>query len=283
MWWINKRNKKYRKKAHFIINRFIRNAWSPDVGGYVNFNYDSFKRNRHFKALLYHEQEGYCCYCMRKMKLSESHLCTIEHILPHKLGEDARNEMAFYYTYVPFFSKYVRIFNDGMGGRRLRRERPYPHFCAYENLVLSCSGAIYRTDKPDEECLSNLHECCNNKRGQKRIVPFFFMRNTPVKYEKDGLMTYDDKISGTIDALNLEGNVNLRTIRRIWANIVFRTRYTLADVKSALESPEQRDEILLGTDLDRNSANRFKNKLYWRLLIEYEWFEKYFRSQRKKG
>lgn len=283
MQWINKRNKHYRKRAHFIINRFVRDAWNADTQSYTNFNYDSFKRNKSFKALLFKEQNGYCCYCMRKMNLSESHLCTIEHILPHKIKKEEKNEIAYYYASVPFLSKYVHIIEPQFLKKKLTKGKPYPHFCAYENLVLSCSGAIYKTDTPECESFSKLHECCNNYRGQKRIVPIFFKKYIDIKYERDGLMTYDEKYLDTIEALNLEKKENLRLIRRIWANIAFRSTYTLPDIKKALTDIKLRSAILEGTDLDRNQAKRFMAELYWKLPIEYEWFGQYFNSLKNKN
>ena len=77
---INKRDKKYRKKAHRIINKFIHDAWSEADHRYIGLSFDNLKRRKGFKALLYNEQEGYCCYCMRKLDLSKGHLCTIEHV-----------------------------------------------------------------------------------------------------------------------------------------------------------------------------------------------------------
>lgn len=282
MRWINKRDRKYRKKAHFLIVRFIRESWNKEEKHYVNFDYETFKRNRKFKALLFREQQGYCCYCMRKLDLNRGNLCTIEHILPHKIKDDneARRAIAHYYSVIPRFQSYVRIVRNTNLPKPIMSGRPYPHFCAYENLVLSCSGAIYKTDAPQEEFLSSLHECCNNKRGSKYIVPLFFFPNIDLKYEKDGMLTFAPQYEETIKALNLEGNDNLCIIRRIWGNI--HSLYTLNDVKRAAEDKELRSIILQDTDLNRNQAKRFMHSLYWNLVIEYQWFGEYFSSQTRR-
>ena len=192
MIWINKRNKHYRKKAHRIINHFIHNAWSVSDQRYIGLTFDDLKKVKKFKSLLFNEQHGYCCYCMRKLDLSKSHLSTIEHILPHKIKITDYNDIAFYYSYIPFFHKYVKVLSPKSIKGKLKNGRPYPHFCAYENLVLSCSGAIFKSNFPENEYPSKLHECCNNRRGNKLILPFFYLKQPMLCYEKDGCITYDD-------------------------------------------------------------------------------------------
>lgn len=259
-----------------MVCRFVRKAWNGEEGRYVNFDYDAFKNNKRFKSLLYHEQQGYCCYCMRKLNLDKGNLCTIEHVLPHKIKEGT-NAIAHYYAAIPRLQKYVCVVHSRHLLKRLWAGRPYPHFCAYENLVLSCSGAIFKTDYPDKEFPSSLHECCNNKRGSKLIEPLFFLPNIHIKYEKDGMMTFDSQYENTIEALNLEGNDNLCTIRRIWGNI--HSLYSLCEVEKAAKDEHLRDEILQDTDLDINQAKRFMHPLYWNLVIEYQWFGEYFSNR----
>lgn len=187
-------------------------------------------------------------------------------------------EAARYFVSIPRFARYVRVV-DKTPRYRIVAGRPYPHFCAYENLVLSCSGAIFKSDKPEEEVRSNLHECCNNYRGSKLIAPLFFNSNIghDIVYEKDGLMTFDEKYADTIKVLALETNENLRAIRRIWGNIA--RLYTVDEVVKAAENEKLREEILLDTDLDRNLSKRFRHPLYWSLIIEYQWFGLYFGKQ----
>lgn len=276
MRWINKRNKNNRKRAHRIVNRFLRNAWDNYSKSYVNCDFDTFKKNKEFKSLLYNEQEGYCCYCMRKLDLKEKGKCTIEHIMPHKVGN---KDVAFYYAHVPHLRKNVRVKLIGKDTPRLKHDRRYPHFCAYENLVLSCSESIYKTENPSDEYPSKLHECCNNPRGTKRVIPMFFYKTQAFEYESDGSLSFPAQYEESIKALRLETTDNLRLIRKAWASIV--KYHTANEVALAIEEQTIREEILMDTTLTTQEAKRMKHDLYWQLLYEYQWFEGYFRKKFK--
>lgn len=58
---------KYKRKGHRIIKAFIKDKWNNDIQRYVNLNYNELKRIKAFKYLLLKEQQGFCCYCMRKI------------------------------------------------------------------------------------------------------------------------------------------------------------------------------------------------------------------------
>lgn len=271
MQWINKRIKSNRKKAHRLLNKFLHKAWDKEEGAYVNCDFDALKRYRQFKSLLYHEQNGYCCYCMRKLQLEEKTKSTIEHVMPHKVK---CFDVAYYYAHVPNLYKNVRVLLLDRKSGCLQKERPYPHFCAYENLVLSCSGAIYKTDIPENEFPSKLHECCNNARGSDRILPLFYDKNLNLIYENDGTLTFPPEYENTIKALRLESNVNLKLFRKAWACIV--RLYNVEDVEKAIDDVTLRKDILMDTLLSQQEAKRLSNNLYWKLFYEYRWFGYYF-------
>lgn len=81
MFWIDKHNKRKRRRGHQIVNAFLREAWSSYDKKYVNCTYASFKRNRRMEDLLYDEQGGFCCYCMRH--LDRYAHTSLEHVMPH--------------------------------------------------------------------------------------------------------------------------------------------------------------------------------------------------------
>ncbi len=274
MRWINKRDKRNRKYAHRIVNRFLHDAWDNESGCYINCDYDTFKNNKRFKSLLYHEQNGYCCYCMRKLDLEDKGKCTMEHVMPHKVnGKD----VAFYYAHVPQLKKNVRALLIKKDTLCLRHFHPYPHFCAYENLVLSCSGSIYKTDNPDTEFVSKLHECCNNPRGSKRVMPMFFYKTQAFNYEVDGTLSFPPQYEESIKTLRLETTDNLCLMRKAWASIV--KYHTLSDVERAIAEPSLREAILMDTPITIQEVKRLKHDLYWQLLYEYRWFYSYFRKK----
>lgn len=72
---------KYKRKGHRIIKAFIKDKWNNDIQRYVNLNYNELKRIKAFKYLLLKEQQGFCCYCMRKIPFNE---VTLEHVMPHQ-------------------------------------------------------------------------------------------------------------------------------------------------------------------------------------------------------
>lgn len=277
MRWINKRDKRNRKHAHQIVNHFLGKAWDEESGCYVNCDYDTFKGSMRFKSLLYHEQEGFCCYCMRKLDLREKGKSTLEHVIPHKVNE---KDIAFYYAHVPHLKKNVKVLLVNKDTPRLKHFHPYPHFCAYENLVLSCSGSIYKTDNPTNEYASKLHECCNNSRGTKRVIPMFFFKTQPFEYEPNGFLSFPSQYEESIKVLRLETTDNLCLMRRAWASIV--KYHTINEVALAIENPSLREEILMDTTLTTQDAKRLKHDLYWKLLYEYQWFDGYFRKKFNK-
>ena len=75
---------KYKRKGHRIIKAFIKDKWNNDIQRYVNLNYNELKRIKAFKYLLLKEQQGFCCYCMRKIPFNE---VTLEHVMPHHLED----------------------------------------------------------------------------------------------------------------------------------------------------------------------------------------------------
>jgi len=270
MRWINKRIKKNRKKAHKLLGRFFLDSWNKDLHKYVNGDFDALKRCKAFKTLLYREQVGYCCYCMRKLDPSDKVKMTIEHVMPHRVTEA---DCAYYYAHVPHLYKNVRI-ADNLNQNSKLRGRPYPHFCAYENLVLSCSGAIYRTDVPDKEQIGKLHECCNNSRGNRRVEPLFYNKSLNMIYERNGSLTFAPEYEDTIRVLKLESNDNLRLLRKAWACVV--RLYSIADVELAMTDRSLRENILSDALLSLSEVKRLRNDLYWQLFYDYRWFGGYF-------
>lgn len=64
MRWINKRNKNNRKRAHRIVNRFLRNAWDNYSKSYVNCDFDTFKKTKNLNL-----------YCIMNKKVTAVIAC----------------------------------------------------------------------------------------------------------------------------------------------------------------------------------------------------------------
>ena len=134
--------------------------------------------------------------------------------------------------------------------------------------------AIYKTDNPDKEEIGKLHECCNNSRGNKRILPLFYDKKFNIVYERNGSLTFPPRYEDTVKALKLESNGNLRLFRKAWACIV--RLHGVDEVKSALTDCDLRENILRDTLLTLPEVKRLRNDLYWRLFYAYRWFGYYF-------
>ena len=273
---INKRIRKYRLKAHRIVIRFLKQGWDEYSERYVNCDFESFRRNRHFTSLLHREQNELCCYCMRSLNLEEKGLHTIEHVMPHNVKD---TDVAFYYSNVPHLRKLVCRLKIDKTTPRLKVMSPYPHFCAYENLVLSCSGAIYATDKPETEIIRNLHECCNNARGDLKILPVFFENDSLFVYNDDGTMNFPEKYEDSIRILRLESNDNLRLIRKTWSELMW--NHTISEVRHAIDDVGLRKRMLADTILNFYEVRRMEKNQYWQLLYDYRWFGEYFSKRHK--
>lgn len=288
MFWIDKHNRGKRGKGHHIVNDFLREAWDEQEGKYVNCDYNSFKRDRKMERLLHQEQDGFCCYCMRH--LTVGHHTSLEHVMPHHCNK--KNDKLDYKT-----TNYYRRFNKNFrkvtyiqlnGSTRQWQVGPkYPHFCAYENLVLSCDGSLFiDEDRIRNLYPSKLHLCCNEFRGNKRIVPIFFLPNVNelFVYKDDGSIGISNKVksplrqielSDTIDALALEHN-RLQIIRQVWYFIAKSHLYGINEVKAAISDEVLRRDILAVCGVPFSIAKRVNQSIYWSLLCDYYWFYRYF-------
>lgn len=288
MFWIDKQNRKKRGRGHRIVNDFLRNAWNEQNKKYVNCDYSSFKRNGKMERLLHLEQDGFCCYCMRHMRVGEH--TSIEHVMPHhckkKNGEVDYRTINYYKRFNKNFKNVAYIHLNG-STHRWHTGPKYPHFCAYENLVLSCDGSLF-VDEDNEKNIypSKLHLCCNERRGNKQIVPLFFLSNVKelIVYKEDGRIEISNKVksilrqielSNTIDELVLD-HERLIIIRQVWCLIAKSHLYGIDEVKIAISDDTLRRNILADCGVPARIEKRVRQPIYWSLLYDYYWFYRYF-------
>lgn len=270
MQFLSKDNAKYSEEGHRIIDAFIKSCWQQESNAYVNLNYNELKRNPKIKSLLLREQHGYCCYCMRK--ISEKKV-TLEHVMPQNIKEEKsklEEEKEHYFQYISA-QNVVYQPECEINRRNKLKYPPYPHSIAYENLTASCDGSIYEGGNK-----YSLHKCCNNKRGNSRIIPLFFLPRIHyiLIYEEDGRLTYPNEYDDTIKALNLDCDC-LRLIRKVWA-CIRRKNINMSEVKSAENDENKRKDILVRLELKRSEEQKMANELYWKLLSQFYWFLQYF-------
>ena len=215
---------------------------------------------------------------------------SLEHVMPHhckkKNGEVDYKTINYYKRFNKNFKKVAYIHLNG-STRQWRVGPQYPHFCAYENLVLSCDGCLFiDEDRARKIYPSKLHLCCNEHRGNKQIVPIFYIPNVSdlFVYKNDGSIGISKKVKSlqrqlelfeTIEALALE-NERLQIIRQVWYCIAKSHMYGIDEVKAAISDDTLRINILADCGVPVRIEKRVRQPIYWLLLCDYYWFYRYF-------
>lgn len=276
MRWIDKNKKEFRKRGRHLVAKFLEQSWNKDLNRYVNCDFPSLKKKKELERLLINQQQGLCCYCMRRISFKQH--TTLEHILPHR--PQSMDDVKWYFQTYPRLRHFVTYYHIAEHPYRKIKVPPYPHFCAYDNLVVSCDGSIPDPSRPNITLPSKLHLCCNNARGNVRIQPLFFIRriSKDIRYETDGELTYEETQYGeTMQALRLEHDT-LKLMRRTWANIARYNYYRVEDVRKAISDKALRNNILSDSHVPMRDANNLKTDIYWNTLYSYHWFYGYFKK-----
>ncbi|MEG2067783.1 MAG: hypothetical protein RRZ65_09120 [Tannerellaceae bacterium] len=275
MEYIDKHKEIYAKRAHRMIDDYIASQWNSDVNKYINIDYRDIKKE--LATILTEEQKGYCCYCMRTLK--EGGQTTLEHVIPKGLKDQKEYDK---YIATGLFCENMMQFTSIKNISTPICCPPYPHHLAYENLVASCNGEL--TNIQGERVVILPQSCCNNKRGEEYIYPFFFRKDIAslLTYEADGSLSYEDDSWETMlgkSVLNLL-NKTLQMIRKTWN--VIASEYSIAEVDQAKEDKELRSEILANRNLTKEERQTLLNTTYWNLLTEYSWFYHYYKEKQSR-
>lgn len=285
---INKQVGHYRRLGHSMVRQFLEDAWDETRKEYTNCNFENFKSKK-FKNLLLLQQKHKCCYCMRDLNVSSG--TTIEHVMPHKPKDDSI--VAYYLDNSRMLRKnvvYKHVDKEDNKKRKLKIP-PYPHFCAYENLVASCDGSLYDSlDEANNQKIfaGNLHRTCNNVRGNEKIIPLFYLRHIQdyVKYDEDGIMLvnaehcYKNELVLQIDEAIGVLELNYHTlclIRKAWARLA-QENYRRETVFEAKQDKSLRLEILETLLLGKSDFQKLIHDKYWNLLCQYFYFLGYYKS-----
>lgn len=266
-----------KQQGERIITEFL-DCFHNRMKAYPNDMYKAFSseiddahnhvkfRQRLVDEVLKPEQNEHCCYCMRN--LSECNNVTIEHIMPNHAADKA--ELDEYRTRATELD--CLLHPDDFKVLDPIVYPPHPHSIAYQNLVLSCDGDLFKEKtKP---------ACCNLKRKHEFLPPFILYPNITQTfvYTKDGMAEWKEdteppesrKNATRILGLN---NFVLKMIRRIW--------FFCND--NNLNPRIDRKEIIVNTMMgylyfpnttegEINMLLNFKKDKYWNLLLEYDTF-----------
>lgn len=231
-----------------------------DAHGSVKF------RQRLMDEVLNPEQDGRCCYCMRKLSMCKK--VTVEHIMPNHAVDKA--ELDTYRTRATELDGLPHP--DDFKANTPIVYPPHPHSIAYQNLALSCDGDFFKENaKP---------VCCNLKREHRFLPPLILYPDITQTfvYMVDGTAEWTENPEppesrqNAIRVLNLNNSL-LKMVRRIW---FFCNDNGLDPRKDEKSTVINTMTGYLASDDDAvrvtNMLMNFKNNKYWKLLLEYDAF-----------
>lgn len=223
-------------------------------------------RQRLINEVLIQEQDGLCCYCMRR--LSECKKMTIEHVMPNHAVD--KTELDKYRTRATELDGLPH--SEDFKSLSPITYPPHPHSIAYQNLLLSCDGNLFNE--------SPTPQCCNLKRKHTFLLPFVLYSNIiqTFIYTEDGMAEWQEdpeppeSRGNAMRILGLNKSI-LKMVRRI---CFFCTDNNLNPHK------EEKDFVIntmMGylnlpsmNEEDINMLLNFKKDKYWKLLLEYDAF-----------
>ena len=229
--------------------------------------------------VLYKNQYGYCCYCLRKLRKKTSNSSidkiSIEHIIPRGYNSSNTKEL----------TKYQRTSNLDKSEIILRENfekqinplfPPFPHNVAYNNLVLSCLGTF-----PDENRSTPHNMCCNIVRKDNYAFPAYYLPDIQqyIYYKTDG--TIFVKKSGPFyeDIYKLVGSTklfirSLNEIRRLWYELRYTNYRDIYSCRSIDERHELLSSKLISMTLEdkKKFISKFIKDDYWKTFMLYHKF-----------
>ena len=258
------------EEAHDFNVRYLKNRFGKSFPN-GREPYKKFKRkyggdNEHpgWKHLLLEEQDGRCCYCMRRLS-EEKEAVNYEHVIPCSLeGKRGQEEYAYYAEQAPALRDFVEM-ADVFAEREfasvddLDRLEKMPHTIALANLLAACNGKReLRSDDAAAEGKRQIDEygCYfNNYRSNDRILPVMLMEDVEAVYTPNGNLTfpefmtdneessvydepYDELLKKIVDRTDGLNHKTLQEVRSIWYHIS-RTAYRPEDIQSIYKLPDK--------------------------------------------
>ena len=228
--------------------------------------------------VLYKNQHGYCCYCLRKLRKKTLNngvdKISIEHIIPRGYNQTNNGNLAEYQK-VPILGITEVVLRDDFENNNNQVFPPFPHNVAYNNFVLSCLGTF-----PDDNNVKS-PMCCNRVRGEKYAFPAYYLTNIQqyIFYEVNGGIIVNNYIPFYEDIRKLVSSTKLfirplKDIRRLW----YELRHTSYRAIYNCSNPDER-HILLSKELTsmtledkRRFISKFIKDDFWNTFMLYHKF-----------
>lgn len=290
-------------QAHDINVRFLKDCYVEDIKlpypkpddpteSFENFKQKQYiEINAHdkgWKTLLLEEQNHRCCYCMRRLNNTAKGKINYEHIIPRTCkGDEGQNEYAYYASHAPALHDFVEMADvftkKGFTTQQdIEQETKLPHITALANLTAACNGK--RNSLTTDGC------CCNNTRGNKRMMPIMLMPDADenVNYDANGILTITNN-DGTLNTIIQELNDDtLKEVRAVWARLCQVQRALPTSLKERIEwfklAYQVTDFTSLPLEVRRyaGAITSDESDFYWNLLLDYDWFYNYYRTKAGK-
>lgn len=302
MKWIDKSRNK--TEGDQVAKDYLEACCRQLDGRYLNVRYD--KRDagagdsfctanggifrKRLTNILLENQEGYCCYCMRKIKTAQmeqdsDEVVTREHIIPRAFSQKDLTKLTTYYQQCPELSKDQVILTDEFEEITHNQSDdlpPYPHKIAYNNLVASCNGTFpyKRNDRGNKQKI-----CCNEERHDNDAFPIYFIRNIAdmIDYLDNGDIhpkctvapDIQQKIEDVIENTKLACN-ELKDIRRLWFILSHIPKERVYSCKTVAQRNKLFSETLYKAEFfeERNVYlhEKFQKSDFWETFMLYDYF-----------
>ena len=280
---------KLHDQGHSINVHFLQSCWNeeegrmyPDIAN-ANALYDEYKktvfRDKWLPVIL-DEQQGRCCYCMRKIDTSS---LNIEHVVPRSTkGIEGHEDFKTYANAAPAIQDHVSLCEDfpSIGSKEeITAMAKMPHSIAHSNLLASCKG-VSGIEK-EGVC------CCNQARGDSYLTPLMLMQNgvANVTYSKNGFMYLVKEDKSWTTVINKLNSDSFLQIRSVWFHFS-RTNYSVEQI-TAISGIVERINLFKtayninnfeSLDIEIQKYSGIDSSTYWEILMAFDWFYGFYKE-----
>lgn len=289
----------YIDKSHFLgreraLDRsFLQDCFDEDTlsfypeidtdQSYGNFSNRTYRKGIDgWEHLLLEEQNGRCCYCMKKLHAGA---LNIEHVIPRNIqAKDHKEEFAKYTNASPLLEQNVELASEFATRQFTNKEAlseitKFPHRIALPNLLASCNGKF---GKPNDGC------CCNNARSNDYLLPLMLMPEVKqrIKYDKhSGLIILYPEEKSWEKMLQTLNDGTYKEIRVLW----YKAWLHKDKIKfESLDDYDTKKRILflnqifevdnftkIPEEYQKYAGILTKDNTYWKLFLDFDWFYDY--------